>query len=72
MSADLPYPVGTRVVLLNMPYDPDPVPTGVQGTVTGGSKASEYVTVRWDNGRSLNLLLGVDDFTVVAGVRGEA
>lgn len=58
-------------MLIDMPEDPDPIPAGTQGTVTGGSTLSRYLSVRWDNGRSLNLLLGIDDFAVVLGVRGE-
>ena len=57
------YPEGTRVEMVYMPDDPDPIPAGTQGTVIGGS--GDQLWVRWDNGRSLNLLVGIDRFTVI-------
>ena len=62
--------VGARVCLLAMPGDPDPIPFGTKGTVTGGSDgfgpSSQQVWVRWDNGRSLNLIPGIDVFEVIS------
>jgi len=46
-----------------MPDDPDPIPDGTQGTVTGGN--GEQVWVDWDNGRSLILLVGHDRWKVI-------
>lgn len=59
----LPVPTGTRIRLLSMPDDPDPIPSGTEGTVTGGNGAQMYVD--WDNGRSLILAVGIDRWTVV-------
>lgn len=54
--------VGSRVELLAMPNDPDPVPEGTLGTVTGvrGGGLYAQVHVQWDNGRTLSLIPGVD------------
>ncbi len=58
-----PVPVGTRIQLQSMPDDPDAVPAGALGTVTGGNGAQMYVD--WDNGRTLILLVGIDQYRVV-------
>ena len=54
------YPIGSRVELIQMNEDPNPVEPGTKGTVThiGGG----LVNVNWDNGRQLGLVYGVDDF----------
>ncbi len=58
------YPVGTRIRLTAMPYNPNPVPVGTCGTVTGADDwPSLYV--KWDNDRTLKVLLEVDQFTVL-------
>jgi len=49
-----------------MPDDPDPIPVDSTGTiesVTGGPLGQ--VWVRWDSGRSLALVPGVDRFEVI-------
>ncbi len=62
--AERNYPPGTRVRLLNMPNDPAPVPAGTCGTVLAMDDAGQLL-MRWDNGRSLSLLPGVDSFEVL-------
>lgn len=57
-------PVGTRVELVAMPDDPDPVPVGSRGTVVGGFRG-EQIWVDWDNGRSLMLIPGIDQWRVL-------
>lgn len=58
------YPPGTRVRLVSMPDDPGPVPEGTCGTVLAVDGAGQLL-MRWDNGRSLSLLPGVDSFEVL-------
>jgi outer membrane usher protein FimD/PapC len=58
-----PVEVGKRIRLTLMVNDPDPVPIGSEGTVTGGNGAQMYVD--WDNGRSLILIPGEDRWTVI-------
>ena len=62
---------GTRIRLLSMGDDPDPIPVGAEGTVTyvnrwGSLPDSTQIAVDWDNGRSLMLLAGVDRWQVIA------
>jgi Domain of unknown function (DUF4314) len=58
-----PVPLGTRIELLSMPDDPNPIPAGTRGTVTGGNGAQMYVD--WDTDRSLILAVGVDRWRVI-------
>lgn len=55
-------PNGTRVRLISM-NDPDPIEPGTEGTVEGGNGAQLWV--RWDNGRSLQLLVAEDRYEVI-------
>lgn len=60
-----PCPVspGTRVEVTGvMENDPDPMPVGSVGTVTGGN--GEQIFVTWDNGRGL-ILLADDPYRVL-------
>ena len=57
---------GDRIRLLHMPDDPDPILVGSTGTVTNVTTGPlGQVSVDWDNGRSLSLVPGVDQFEVV-------
>lgn len=60
-----PCPVkpGTRIELLEMSWDPDPILAGTLGTVLDGNGSQLFV--KWDNGRSLHLLIGVDKYREV-------
>jgi hypothetical protein len=63
---DEPIRKGDRIRLIQMGDDPDPIPAGSTGTiesVTDGPLGQ--VWVRWDNGRSLALVPGVDRFEVI-------
>ena len=62
--------VGTRIRMGFMPDDPDPIPAGTLGTVRGSNPGlypgdGDVLWVEWDNGRSLNVLVGVDYFDIV-------
>ena len=58
------YPAGTKIILHRM-NDPYPVPPGTIGEVEyiddGGN-----IHMVWQNGRTLSLIEGVDDFSKVA------
>lgn len=58
-----PVPIGTRIELISMPDDIDPVLPGTQGTVTYATGAQ--IAVDWDNGRKLAILVGHDIYRVV-------
>ncbi len=55
------YPPGTRIELIHMGDDPNPIPDGTRGTV---SAVDDIGTVfcHFDNGRSLGLAYGEDSF----------
>lgn len=55
------YPSGTRIVLLHMPEDPMPIPDNSRGTVQYVDDAAQ-IHVKWDNGRGLAVVPGVDQF----------
>jgi hypothetical protein len=57
--------VGDRIKLVNMPDDPDPLKSGTEGVVTSVDTRMDVVGVKWDNGRTLNLVLGVDSFEIL-------
>ncbi len=57
---------GDRIRLLHMPEDPDPIMVGSTGTVTNVTTGPlGQVSVDWDNGRSLSLVPGMDQFEVI-------
>ena len=58
------YPVGTRIRLDHM-SDPQAVPSGTEGTVTYVDDIGQ-IGMKWDNGRTLSLVPGEDDFSVIS------
>ncbi len=58
------YPAGTRICCDGMSDDPHPIEPGTLGTVRGVDDAGS-VMMKWDNGRSLSLVPGVDSFHIV-------
>lgn len=58
------YPPGTRMCCDGMPDDPRPIESGTIGTVVGVDDAGQ-IMMKWDNGRSLSLIPGVDSFHTV-------
>lgn len=59
------YPPGTRIVLNSMGDDPGPIESGMRGTV---KVVDDIGTVHceFDNGRSLGLIAGENDFRALA------
>lgn len=59
------YPPGTRIELTSMNDPYSPVPAGTQGSVDhvddGGT-----LHMKWDNSRTLGVIPGVDQFTVLS------
>ena len=58
------YPPGTRLCCDEMPDDPRPIESGTLGTVMGVDDAGQ-IMMKWDNGRSLSLIPGVDSFHTI-------
>ena len=58
------YAAGTRVRLIEMPDDPRPIDPGTIGEVEMVDDAG-HIMVKWENGRGLNLITGVDRFEKV-------
>lgn len=57
--------IGDRLRLLEMPNDPCPIEPGSLGTVTYVSPGPQQIGVKWDSGRTLMLVAGVDKFEIV-------
>jgi hypothetical protein len=58
--------IGDRIRLVSMSDDPDPVPAGSEGIVTGIVGGTyPQVQVDWDSGRGLALIPGVDVWDVI-------
>lgn len=58
------YPPGTRIMLLSMGNDPNPVESGTRGTVRA---VDDIGTLHcdFDNGRSLGVIPGEDSFRML-------
>ena len=61
------YPAGTRICLNSMDGEAG-MPKGLEGTVQYVDDAGQ-LGVKWDNGRSLSLIPGVDSFHKKEGHR---
>lgn len=61
------YPAGTRIRLIHMADDIAPVPSGTIGSVAIIDDAGN-IHMNWENGRSLALIEGVDEFEVINSV----
>lgn len=56
--------IGTRIRLIKMGVDEKyPIESGTEGTIyhIGG----DVINVKWDNGRSLGVCVGVDDYELI-------
>ena len=60
----LRYPIGTRVKLIQMDDVQAPLP-GTLGTIINIDDIGDLM-VSWDDGSSLKLIVGIDDFEVVS------
>ena len=58
------YPPGTMLRLIRMVDDPNPVEPGTIGEIITNDDAGHLI-MRWQNGRSLSLIAGVDEFEVL-------
>ena len=56
------YPPGTRIHLTEMRDPMAPVPPGPTGTVIAVDDVGT-IHMKWDNGRTLGLITGVDSFS---------
>ena len=60
---------GDTIRLISMPDDPNPIESGTVGEVIEVSSvymfAEDHLKVLWENGRTLNLIVGVDEFEVI-------
>ena len=64
------YPAGTRIRLNHMDDPYAPVPDGTVGEVQYVDDAGNIHMV-WENGRTLSLIEGVDDFTIIKEEEGK-
>jgi hypothetical protein len=62
-----PLPPGTRIRLIAMPDDPDPVPPGTAGTIKTWTAHQGWAQIQvvWDNGRHLSLCFPPDRFEIL-------
>ena len=60
----LRYPIGTRVRLIQMDDYQAPI-SGTLGTINNIDDLGDLM-VSWDDGSSLKLIVGIDDFEVVS------
>ena len=60
-SARSSYPNGIRIELISLCNDERDMPTGLRGTVVGVDDQPALL-MRWDNGKTLSLLIGEDSF----------
>ena len=64
------YPAGTRIRLNHMDDPYAPVPDGTVGEVQYVDDAGNIHMI-WQNGRTLSLIEGVDDFTIITNDKEE-
>jgi len=55
--------VGKRIRLIQMFEDPLPVEPGQYGTIY--HSGADIINVKWDNGRNLGVVVGVDLFEII-------
>ncbi len=60
------YPKGTMIRLISMAEEPFPLPAGSIGEVELVDDAGN-INMKWECGRGLSLIAGVDSFEVIKG-----
>lgn len=55
--------IGKRVKLIEMFEDPFPIEPGAEGVVL--STGADIIMVKWDNGRILGIIDGIDSYEVI-------
>ena len=58
------YPAGTKVRMVEMLDDPNPIPSGTVGTVTCVDDIGS-VHMKWENSRTLAFIPGVDTVEII-------
>jgi hypothetical protein len=56
------YLIGKRIRIDEMVNEPFPVESGTMGTIT--NVGYDIINVKWDNGRSLGVVIGEDKYEV--------
>ena len=59
------YPAGIRIRLNHMDDPYALIPPGTTGSVVQYVDDAGNIHMKWDNGRSLSLIPGEDDFTII-------
>jgi hypothetical protein len=55
--------IGKRVKLIEMFEDARPIEPGTEGTVY--NVGADVINVKWDNGRNLGMIWGIDHFEII-------
>ena len=58
------YIEGTKIELIKMHNDPQPIPEGTKGIVEFVDDIGT-IHIRWETGSGLGLIVGVDEFVVL-------
>lgn len=65
------YPMGTRIELIHMDDPYAPIESGTKGTVECVDDAGN-IHLLWENGRTLALVPGEDQFKIIKGIPDES
>ena len=55
--------IGKRIKLISMVNEQHPVESGTEGTIT--SVGFDVISVKWDNGRRLGVIIGEDNYQIL-------